>query len=194
MFRTLLIEIKLLFEFFIINFPGKIGNYIRFVYYKIFFREFGFKNIISQGFICQHPKTIEVGNYCCFGSSFKLISSKKSSIKIGSFFSSNSNVVVKSKGIGSINIGDYVQVGPNVVIVSSNHSFKTKGKKIHEQEMDEGHIVIDDDVWIGANSVILPNVNIGKGAIIGAGAVVTSDIKPYTIVGGVPAKVIGFRD
>ena len=54
-------------------------------------------------------------------------------------------------------------------------------------------VVIGSDVWIGANAVITPGVRIGDGAVVGAGAVVTKDVAPYTIVGGVPAKVIGNR-
>ena len=57
----------------------------------------------------------------------------------------------------------------------------------------EGDILIEDDVWISSNSVILPNCTIGKGAIVAAGAVVTNNVEPYTIVGGVPAKLIKKR-
>jgi len=54
----------------------------------------------------------------------------------------------------------------------------------------EGKIIIQDDAWIGAGAIILPNVTIGKGAVVGAGAVVTKDVPPYTVVAGVPAKEI----
>ena len=57
----------------------------------------------------------------------------------------------------------------------------------------KGDIIIDDDVWIGYRSIILSGVHIGQGAVIAAGAVVTKDVPPYTIVGGVPAKVIKYR-
>ena len=60
--------------------------------------------------------------------------------------------------------------------------------------MIEGEIIVGNDVWIGSNAVILPNCNIGDGAIIGAGAVVTSDIEPYTVVGGIPARFIKKRE
>ena len=62
-----------------------------------------------------------------------------------------------------------------------------------EQGMTEGKIIIHNDVWIGSNAVILPNCEVGNGVIIAAGAVVTSNIDPYSIVGGVPAKLIKRR-
>ena len=60
--------------------------------------------------------------------------------------------------------------------------------------MNEGEIFINDDVWIGSNAVVLPNCKIGKGVIIAAGAVVTSDVESYSIVGGVPADLIKKKD
>ena len=59
--------------------------------------------------------------------------------------------------------------------------------------MTKGEIIIEDNVWISSNCVILPNCTIGEGSIIAAGAVVTKDIEPFSIVGGIPAKRIGIR-
>lgn len=61
------------------------------------------------------------------------------------------------------------------------------------EALSKGDIIINDDVWIGCNAIILSGVNIGQGAVVAAGAVVTNDIPPYAIVGGVPAKVIKYR-
>ncbi len=79
-------------------------------------------------------------------------------------------------------------------MVSSNHGFE-RGKLIKEQPWttDDNYIIIEDDVWIGANSVILPGVTIKKGAIIGAGSVVTKDVPQYAIVCGNPAHIIRYR-
>ena len=101
--------------------------------------------------------------------------------------------MINARGKGKIIIGNNVLIGPNVVLRSSNHSFKTTKKIIMEQGMTEGEIIIHDDVWIGSNAVILPNCEVGNGVIIAAGAVVTSNIDPYSIVGGVPAKLIKKR-
>ena len=71
--------------------------------------------------------------------------------------------------------------------------FKDWGKPIRFQAFESGPVIIEDDVWLGANVVVLPNVKIGKGAIIGANAVVTKNVAPYSIMGGVPAKFIKYR-
>lgn len=94
---------------------------------------------------------------------------------------------------GSITIGAQTAVGPGTVIRAANHRFSSMRIPIMQQGHTPGSIIIDDDVWLGANCVITPNVRIGKGAIVGAGAVVTHDVPPYAIVGGVPAKIIGMR-
>tara|TARA_Y100001978_G_scaffold202688_2_gene224692 strand:+ start:187 stop:495 length:309 start_codon:yes stop_codon:yes gene_type:complete len=101
--------------------------------------------------------------------------------------------MINSRGIGEIKIGKNVLIGPNSVLRSNNHNFKILQKPINQQGMSEGKIIIEDDVWIGSNVVILPNVIIGKGSIVAAGAVVTSKVKSFSIVGGVPAKEIGMR-
>lgn len=98
----------------------------------------------------------------------------------------------KSK-YGSITIGNYVHTGVNVMFLAFNHGFYTKEIPTKEQDYLDAPIVVEDDVWIGGGSVILSGVTIGKGAIIAAGAVVNRDVPPYTIVGGVPAKVIKER-
>ena len=100
---------------------------------------------------------------------------------------------VKIGGQYGVEIGDHVLIGYNVNLVSENHAYQNPQLPIKMQGYYGGKIKICDDVWIGANVVILPNVTIGKGAIVGANAVVTKDVKPYSIVGGVPAKHIKFR-
>ena len=81
----------------------------------------------------------------------------------------------------------------NNVIRSSNHKFSNKKIPIIEQGHSHGKITIENNVWIGANCVILKNTIIGSGSIVGAGSVVTKNVEKETIVGGVPAKLIKRR-
>lgn len=94
---------------------------------------------------------------------------------------------------GRIEIGQHVAIGPGTVIRAANHRFSRQDVPIMRQGHHFGTVVIEDDVWIGANCVITPDVRIGKGAVVGAGAVVTRNVAPFSIVGGVPAREIGRR-
>ena len=91
-------------------------------------------------------------------------------------------------GRRGIEIGNNVNVSPEVYIVTFTHdpqspTFACKG----------GPVVIDDHAWIGARAILMPGVHVGEGAVVGAGAVVTHDVAPYSIVGGAPARPIGER-
>ena len=89
-------------------------------------------------------------------------------------------------------IGNDVILGPRVSIIASNHGIE-KNILIRLNRWIDKDIIIGNDVWLGANSTILAGVRIGEGAVIAANAVVTSNVEAYTIVGGVPAKVISIR-
>lgn len=89
-------------------------------------------------------------------------------------------------------LGDNLLMGPGAKIFSSNHGTEG-GIPMNLQPWVEKDTVVGNDVWIGANSVILAGVTLGDGAIVAAGAVVTCDVPPNTIVGGVPARIIGHR-
>jgi maltose O-acetyltransferase len=92
-----------------------------------------------------------------------------------------------------ITIGDNVLTGPELMIFTQNHHFGDRNVPIRMQGGVPAPVVIENDVWIGARVIILAGVTIGTGSVVGAGSVVTKDVAPYSIVGGVPAKVIGQR-
>lgn len=94
---------------------------------------------------------------------------------------------------GKVRCGDGVRIASHVSIVGFNHGFDDPGVPIHTQKHESLGISIGDDVWIGANAVVLDGVTIGKGAVIAAGAVVSKDVPELAIVGGVPAKVVRYR-
>lgn len=108
----------------------------------------------------------------------------------------NHNCLIQAgkSSCGSITIGNYVHTGVNVVMLGFNHGFYTREMPIKEQDYLDAPIVIGDDVWIGAGAIILAGVTIGRGAIIAAGAVVNKDVPEYAIVGGVPAKILKYRE
>lgn len=91
-------------------------------------------------------------------------------------------------------IGNYVMIAPNASILSKSHNFENLTvPMILQGECEEKIPVIEDDVWLGRNVVVMPGIRIGKGSIVGAGAVVVKDVAPYSIVGGVPARLIRMR-
>ena len=95
---------------------------------------------------------------------------------------------------GTISIGDDVLMGPDVVMMATSHAYNRIDIPINQQgEAEERPIVIGDDVWIGTRVIILPGVKIGNHSIIAAGSVVTKSCESYSIIGGVPAKLIKKR-
>ena len=92
--------------------------------------------------------------------------------------------------IGPVAIGSYVNLAQGIVVTALNHNFKDISQPIGNQGVYTKQVVISDDVWIGANAVILPGVTIGKHVVIAAGAVVTKDGPDNCIVGGIPAKMM----
>lgn len=128
---------------------------------------------IHSTVILRQAGNIEIGEYCLIN---------------------HNNVLQAGKGDAKIKIGNYVHTGTNVMIIAFNHGFYTREVPTIHQDYEESDIVIGDDVWIGGGSIILSGVTIGKGAIIAAGAVVNKDVPEYAIAGGIPAKVLKYRD
>ncbi|MCX7853210.1 MAG: acyltransferase [Caldilineales bacterium] len=94
------------------------------------------------------------------------------------------------RGQGGIRIGDRVYTAPNVQILAVNHVYDDPERPMIEQGITAEGILVEDDVWIGAGAILTDGIRVGKGAVIAAGAVVTADVPPHTVVGGVPARVL----
>ncbi|MFZ0549157.1 MAG: acyltransferase [Candidatus Promineifilaceae bacterium] len=94
------------------------------------------------------------------------------------------------RGQGGVVIGDRVYTSPFTQIIAVNHVFDDPNQPFTEQGITAEGIVVEDDVWLGAGAIITDGVHIGRGAVVAAGAVVTQDVPPHTVVGGVPARIL----
>ena len=110
----------------------------------------------------------------------------KSKIEIGNNSTINRNCYID--GRGDIKIGSNVSISPEVNILTADHDINTSDFKYKSAP-----VILNDFVWVGTRAIILPGITIEEGAVIAAGSVVTKDVPPYAIVGGVPAKIIRYR-
>ena len=149
--------------------PVPIGNVLRSLVLKIFFLPW--KRVrIGEGVSITYPYRIQIGQLV--------------TLNEGVFLS----------GYGGLMIGDNVLVGHRASILTSSHEFASIEHDIRSQGLLKQSTFIGSDVWIGSNAIVLGGVDIGNGAIIAAGAVVTHDVPEFTVVAGVPAKVIRVRN
>ena len=106
----------------------------------------------------------------------------------------NSGLGINCYVRGPLVIGRDVMMGPDVMIFHGDHEMSRRDIPMRLQgDSESKQVVIGDDVWIGARVIILKGVHVGKGAVLAAGAVVSKDVPEYAIVGGVPAKVLKYR-
>ncbi|HBU07235.1 MAG TPA: N-acetyltransferase [Candidatus Magasanikbacteria bacterium] len=167
----------------------KIGK-IRVFFWKMLGLKIGKNAYFGKGIKIADPKRVVIGDNVII-TDFTIIHGAK----MGTFIGNNVQINRNSwfGGDGKIEIRDYVQMGPNCSIFSSNHNTR-KNDLIFNQSSVDKPVLIEEGVWLGVNVVVLPGVIIGKGAVIGAGSVVTKNVEPYSIVGGVPAKFIKYRE
>ena len=143
-------------------------------------------SVISQRAHIYEVKRAELGERTQIGSHALL---RRIDIKTGANCSFNTYCVVQ----GKIEMGSDVRIAPGAKLFAENHGYADLDMPICRQENTTLGITIEDDVWIGANAVITDGVRIGAHSIVGAGAVVTKSVPPYSVVGGCPAKVIHAR-
>ena len=127
---------------------------------------------------CLGKKSV-IESYCC-------INNAVGDVTIGDY----TRIGIHCTVIGPVCIGNHVNLAQGITVTALNHNFTDANSMIDEQGISTKPVIIDDDVWIGANAVILPGITIGRHVVVAAGAVVTKDVPPYSLVAGVPARVI----
>jgi acetyltransferase-like isoleucine patch superfamily enzyme len=172
--------------------PGGIGHRLRRFWLR---RRFDACGNVHFGAGCEFiaPEMISLGENANLGRN-AFFTAEGGAIHVGANTAFNQNVHINASVGGTISIGEGCLFGPNVVLRTANHCFTEAGVPIREQ----GHVVRDirigNDVWLGANVVVVGGAEIGDGAVVGAGAVVTKSIPAYAIAVGVPARMIRLRD
>lgn len=140
--------------------------YIRLLWIKVVIKKVGKNVYISRRFDIRSPRNISIGNDVVI----------------------NKNVLLDGRG-AELLIGDNVDIAQDVQIWTQEHDINSSN-----HSLNSSRVIINDFVWIASRATILPGVEIGKGAVIASGAVITKNVEPYTVVGGVPAKKIGERN
>ena len=172
----------------------KIKKYFFRFLYSFVFSWFPSSFLPVIGKLCMKLRAMCVRGYAIYVGKNVNIQRKariSSAIKIGEKSGIGANSIIE----GPTTIGKYVNMGPECIIYTSQHRYDRTDVTMQQQGNTEPkEVVIGNDVWIGSRVTIMPGVHIGDGCVVGAGAVVTHNIPPYTVAGGVPARVIKTRE
>lgn len=137
-----------------------------------------------------NPRNVRLGELVRLRS-YSIVRGVPGKIEIGADTGIGDYSIVNA--VESVSIGSRVMIAAGCHITDANHDIAGHGS-MQTAPRKADPVVIEDDVWIGANAVVTAGVTIGRGAVVGAGAVVTRSVEPYTIVVGVPARPVGTRD
>ena len=154
-------------------------------------KKLGENVIIENSVLMFHVENISIGNNVYVGHNTILKAYHKNQMCIGDGTWIGQNCFFHSAG--GIQIGNNVGIGPSVKILTSNHKKQNFGKAVLHNELEFKEVIVEDDSDLGVGCIILPGIKVGKGAIVGAGAVVTKDVPSFSIVAGNPARIISNR-
>ena len=130
-------------------------------------------------------RKFSLGDYSVI-ESFACINNAVGDVIIGNY----TRIGLHNTIIGPVTIGHHVNLAQGITVTALNHKFENPNIRIDEQGVSTKPVVIGNDIWVGANAVILPGITIGDHSVIAAGAIVTKDVPPHSLVAGIPAKVI----
>ena len=196
-----------------------IPMFVRGLWWKIWFKHTAGLIFVGKGVTIRNPQYVSAGRVLVMEDFCEIQGLSKRGVTLGDYVTLGRFAMIRPSGYygreigeglrvgnhsnigpycyigcsGYIEIGDNVLMGPRVSMSAENHNFDRLDVPIRHQGVTRQSIVIEDDCWIGSHSVILAGVRVGKGSIIAAGAVVTESIPAYSIVGGVPARIIKKR-
>ncbi|MEM8605542.1 MAG: acyltransferase [Myxococcota bacterium] len=155
------------------------------------FAQCGSDCVFEAGVLVFHPEQIEIGANVYVGHNAILKGYHQNRMRIGDQTWIGQQCFLHSAG--GLSIGSHVGIGPGVRIITSFHREVGRTTPILDAPIEYSPVVVEDDCDLGVSAVVLPGVTIGRGTQIGAGAVVTTDIPPYSVATGVPARVTGER-
>jgi maltose O-acetyltransferase len=162
-------ECGLVALWFLAGIPAGLGVRVRALCIPFFVKRLGTGTTLQSRVRLTNPEKISIGSHCNFAQ--------------GVFIT----------GGGGVRIGDWVGLGPDVKIWSVSHRFDDPDRPWLVQGWLKEPVVIEDDVWLGANVFVMPGVTIGKGAIISACTVVNKSVPEFALVAGNPGRVVGWR-
>lgn len=163
------VECKSIALLLIVSVPAGLGMRLRALCMPCFLESVGKHTRFQSGLRLTNPERIAIGAHCSFAQ--------------GVFIT----------GGGGVRIGDWVGFGPDVKIWSVNHRYEDADRPWQLQGWEKKPVVIEDDVWLGANVFVMPGVTIGKGAIVSACALVNKSVPAYALFAGNPGRVVGWR-
>jgi acetyltransferase-like isoleucine patch superfamily enzyme len=193
MFRLIAAEFMNYLEFIVSGTPGRLGMALRGAFWRRRLGALGSQAHIGAGLAVGGRRRIRIGNEFTCWRHCTIAAGEDGTIEIGNHVGLNSHVYLNAASGGRITIGSDVGIGPNVVMRAANHGMQP-GVPMMRQASIGLTIVIGNDVWIGSNATVVGGVTIGDGAVVAAGAVVTRDVPSGAVVGGVPARIIRYRD
>lgn len=147
--------------------------------------------VFEEGALVFHPENVSLGRNVYVGHQAILKGYYRNEMVLGDHTWIGQQCFLHSAG--GITVGARVGIGPGVKVLTSVHAEAGRDVPILFSPIEFSPVFIEDDVDIGVNAVILPGVRVGRGAQVGAGAVVTEDVPPYAVVAGVPARVLRLR-